>query len=111
MGGGGLDVLWLGLWLREAGDVLGPIRATAFLGAVPLLLGFAGLRRRSTLLRGSVLAFVCMLTIGAMTGCSSGKMASPTAPSTPSAPATTQITITATSGSLTHSIPVALTTN
>jgi hypothetical protein len=52
-----------------------------------------------------------MLTIGAMTGCSSGKMASPTAPSTPSAPATTQISITATSGSLTHSIPVALTTN
>ena len=81
-------------------------------GLLPLgLLGFAGLRRRSTLLRGSVLAFVCMLTIGAMTGCSSGKMASPTAPSTPSAPATTQITITATSGSLTHSIPVALTTN
>jgi hypothetical protein len=74
------------------------------------LLSFAGLRRRS-LVRGSILAIACMLTIGAMTGCSSGKMASPTAPPTPSAPATTQITITATSGALSHSVPVTLTTN
>ena len=32
-----------GFGCGSAGDVLGPIRATAFLGAVPLLLGFAGL--------------------------------------------------------------------
>jgi conserved hypothetical protein TIGR03118 len=87
-------------------------------GFLPLsLVGLIGLRRRSALLRGSVLALVCMLSIGMITGCSSGtSMAAAPAPTQPSAPPTTapttsQITITATSGALSHSVPVTLTTN
>jgi uncharacterized protein (TIGR03118 family) len=75
------------------------------------LLGLIGLRKRSALLRGSILAFVCMLSIGMITGCSSGtSMATPAQPST-TTPVTSQITITATSGTLSHSVSIGLTTN
>jgi hypothetical protein len=84
-------------------------------GLLPLgLLGLVGLRKRSVLLRGSILAFICMLAIGTMSGCSSGTSmaAAPTPPSTPPAtPMTSHITITATSGMLSHSVSVNLTTN
>jgi uncharacterized protein (TIGR03118 family) len=90
-------------------------------GLLPLsLLGFAGVRRRSKYLRGSVLAIVCVLSLGAITGCSGGGSPTTPASSTPPpsspgsgnpAPAASQITITATSGSLSHSVNVSLTTN
>lgn len=90
----------------------------ALAGLLPLsLLGLLGLRKRSALLRGSLLMFVCMVSIGLITGCSSGtSMAAAPAPTQPSAPPTTtpttsQITITATSGTLSHSVTVGLTTN
>jgi len=91
-----------------------------FASLLPLgLLGFAGIRRRAGSLRGMVLVLFCMLTIGAMTGCSGGMngAATPAAPTSsspaPSAPASTtsQVTITATSGSLSHSVTFSLTSN
>ncbi|MBS1823658.1 MAG: TIGR03118 family protein, partial [Acidobacteria bacterium] len=90
-------------------------RGVVLAGLLPLgLLGFAGLRRRSALLRGSVLACVCMLALGTLSGCSSGTMASQPTPNPPTptpTPATSQLTITATSGTLSHSVTVGLTTN
>ena len=81
-------------------------------GFLPLgLLGFAGLRRRSALLRGSVLACVCMLAIGTLSGCSSGTTASQPSTTPPPAPTSSQLTITATSGTLSHTVSVGLTTN
>jgi uncharacterized protein (TIGR03118 family) len=88
-------------------------RGIVLAGFLPLgLLSFAGLRRRSALLRGSVLAFACMLAIGTLSGCSSGTTAASQPPSNPTpTPATSQVTITATSGTLSHSVSVNLTTN
>ncbi|HEY2039253.1 MAG TPA: hypothetical protein VGG95_06285 [Edaphobacter sp.] len=93
----------------------------AFAGLLPLgFLGFASLRRKLGAVRGSILMVLFMHTAGMMTGCSSGNSAaqmsppptSPTAPppSSPT-PATSQITITASSGSLSHDVSVNLTTN
>lgn len=83
-------------------------------GLLPIgLLGFAGIRKRSALLRGSILAIVCVLTLGALAGCSSSSMPSGSSASanpTPT-PATSQVTITATSGAISHSVSVTLTTN
>ena len=88
----------------------------ALASLLPLgLLGFAGIRRRLSSVRGALLLVLCMLAVGAMTGCSSGHMAtaSPSMPTTPASgtPTTSQITVTATSGSLSHSVSVSLTTN
>jgi hypothetical protein len=79
------------------------------------LLGFGGIRRRLTSIRTALLLLLCMTAIGAITGCGNGMSnATPSSPSTPApsspTPATSQITITATSGSLTHSVSVNLTT-
>jgi uncharacterized protein (TIGR03118 family) len=83
-------------------------------GLLPLgLLGLAGFRKR---LKGThvtlLLLLLCVATIGGLGGC--GGMKSATAGSTtPGAPTPTvsQVTITATSGSLTHSVAVNLTVN
>jgi uncharacterized protein (TIGR03118 family) len=88
-------------------------------GLLPItLFSFAGVRRRSKHLRRAILAIVCILSLGAMTGCSGGGSSpapaaappSSPAPVTP-APATSQVTITATSGSLSHSVTVSLMSN
>ncbi len=97
----------------------------ALAGLLPLgLFGFAGIRKRFGSHRIPLLAVLCILTIGAIAGCNGGMSATPAAaapapptppttppPSTPTPPAASQITITATSGSLTHSVSVSLTTN
>jgi uncharacterized protein (TIGR03118 family) len=73
----------------------------AFLGPVGLL-AFAGLKRRSILAGGSLFALLLVVAT-AITGCSSS-----TAPATttPAAPATTQVTVNAISGSITQSVMV-----
>jgi uncharacterized protein (TIGR03118 family) len=105
---------YISMLLRHHGSDL-------FATLLPLgLFGFAGIRRRLASMRGSLLLLLCMLTIGAITGCSSGSSmaATPTPPAAPTTPApttptstptTSQITITATSGSLSHSVSVNLT--
>jgi uncharacterized protein (TIGR03118 family) len=95
---------------------------TALAGLIPLgLLGFVGFRKRLGAVRSSVLVVLFMLTAGMITGCSSGNSgaqmsatpAPPTSTPPPSSPAptTSQITITASSGTLSHSVSVNLTTN
>jgi uncharacterized protein (TIGR03118 family) len=76
----------------------------AFIGPVGLL-AFAGLRRRSILASGLLFALL-LVVVTAITGCSSS-----TAPSTtmPAAPATTQVTVNAISGSITQSVMVTFT--
>ncbi len=76
----------------------------AFIGPVGLL-AFVGLKRRSILAGGSLLALVLVVAT-AITGCSSS-----TAPAitTPSAPTTTQVTVNAISGSITQSVMVTFT--
>jgi uncharacterized protein (TIGR03118 family) len=92
-------------------------RQALWAGILPLgLLSFVGFRKRLGSLRGSVLALLCILTLGSMSGCSSGTSATPTAstpaPTSPApTPITSQITLTATSGSLSHSVSVNLTMN
>lgn len=90
-------------------------------GLLPLsLLGFAGVRRRSRYLRGALFAVVCIVSLGAMTGCGGGGSTPASTPSTPPpsspssgnpTPSTSQVTITGTSGSLSHSVNVTLTMN
>lgn len=83
------------------------------------LFGFAGIRRRLTNVRALLLLLVCSLTFGSLVGCSSGTrtatMATPSAPTSPApsspTPTMSQITVTATSGSLSHSVSINLTTN
>jgi uncharacterized protein (TIGR03118 family) len=76
----------------------------AFIGPVGLL-AFAGLKRRSILAGGSLFALL-LVVVTAITGCSSS-----TAPATtmPAAPATTQVTVNAISGSITQSVMVTFT--
>jgi uncharacterized protein (TIGR03118 family) len=84
--------------------------ALALLGPLGLL-GFAGVRRRRTLVKGLVLmAAAAVLSFGAM-GCSSNAPAAASAPTTPTAPqsTTTQFTVNATSGTTTQSMTVTLT--
>lgn len=91
--------------LRESGVILA--------GMLPLgLLGLAGFRKRLTRLRGALLLLACVLTIGGLAGCGGMKTTAPgnTMPGTP-APLVSQVTINATSGSLTHSVMVSLTIN
>jgi len=76
----------------------------AFVGPLGML-ALLGTRRRSLVLRGSLLVAVfAMLTLGTV-GCGSYK--SPQ--QTPAAPTTSQVVINAVSGSITHSVTVALT--
>ena len=78
----------------------------AFIGPVGLL-AFTGLRRRSILAGGSLLALLLVATT-AITGCSAST-AQPAASTTPAAPATTQVTVNAISGSVTQSVMVTFT--
>lgn len=83
------------------------VAALAF--AFPLgLFGLLGLRRRSVLLRGSLLAVAIALYTVSMTGCSGNSAKPPTPTPTPS---TSQVMINATSGKITHSVAVSLTVN
>ena len=85
-------------------------------GMLPLgLLGLPGFRKRLTNTRATLmLMLLCVLIIGGMSGC--GGMKSPMRGSRhgerPSpTPTVSQVTINATSGSLTHSVVVSLTVN
>ena len=85
-------------------------------GLLPLgLLGLVGLRRRSVFLRSSILAFVYMLVIGTMSGCSSGSQhggcVDSALRSPDQVPMTSQIIITVSCVMLLHSVSVKLTTN
>lgn len=68
------------------------------------LLSFAGLRRRSILARGSLLALLLLVAAAGITGCSSS---SPAAMAT--APVNSTLTITATSGAITQSVTIPVT--
>ena len=72
------------------------------------LLGLAGLRKRSILLRGSLFMVALALFTLSMTGCSSKTAMSSTPTPTPT-PQTSQVTIHATSGAISHDVTVALT--
>jgi uncharacterized protein (TIGR03118 family) len=84
-------------------------------GMLPLgLLGLIGFRKRLMNTRGALLLLACVVTIGGLAGCGGMKstMGAVTPPGTPTpTPTTSQVTINATSGSLTHSVVVALTVN
>jgi uncharacterized protein (TIGR03118 family) len=89
-------------------------RGVILAGMLPLsLLTLFGFRKRLTRVRGTLLLLLLSaLTIGGMAGCGGMKTTAPgnTTPGTP-APMTSQVTINATSGSLTHSVVVSLTIN
>jgi uncharacterized protein (TIGR03118 family) len=81
----------------------------AFLGPFGVLALF-GVRRKSAMLRGSVLLMVVALFTLSTVGCSSSpKPQQPASNPAPAAPVTSQVTINATSGAITHSVTVALT--
>jgi len=84
--------------------------ALAFLAPLGLL-GFAGIRKRRSLLKGALLMAAAAVVSFGMMGCSSTSPAAATAPSSPvtTQPATTQFTVNATSGSITQSMTVTLT--
>jgi len=79
--------------------------ALSFIGPVGLL-GFAGLKRRSVLARGSLLALLFLVAVAGLTGCGASTQ-SPA--SMAAAPVTSNVTITATSGTITQSVTVAVT--
>ena len=84
-------------------------------GLLPLgLLGLAGFRKRLTRTQGTLLLLLlCVLIIGGVTGCGGMKSTAPggTAGAPSPTPTVSQVTINATSGSLTHSVVVSLTVN
>ncbi|MEO6817146.1 MAG: TIGR03118 family protein, partial [Edaphobacter sp.] len=91
------------LWHSHEGMTL------AFLGPFGILTLF-GIKRKSAMLRGSVLVIVFALFTLTATGCSSSQsQQQPTSNPMPAAPQTSQVMVTATSGAITHSITVALT--
>jgi uncharacterized protein (TIGR03118 family) len=89
-------------------------RGMILAGLLPLgLWGLAGFRKRLTNPRGGLLLLLLLgvLAIGGLAGCGGGMQSmGSTTPGTP-APMMSQVTITATSGSLTHSVVVNLTIN
>jgi uncharacterized protein (TIGR03118 family) len=81
----------------------------ALLGPFGVLALF-GVRRKSAMLRGSVLLMMVALFTLSTVGCSSSpKAQQPPSNSSSTAPVTSQVTINATSGAITHSVTVALT--
>lgn len=81
----------------------------AFLGPFGILTLF-GVKRKSAMLRGSVLVIVFTLFTLTAIGCSSSpSQKQPASNPTTAAPTTSQIMINATSGAITHSVTVALT--
>jgi uncharacterized protein (TIGR03118 family) len=94
----------LGTWGTLLHDHAG--EALAFISPFTLLV-FGGIRRRSFLVRSSMLvAAVLGLTL-TMSGCDSSSRSSATPP--PSNPTMAQIMVNATSGTITHSVPVTIT--
>jgi hypothetical protein len=92
------------------------VEKVIFAGMLPLsLLGLPRFRRRLSKVRGTVLALVCLLSIGLIAGCGGAMQSTTPVSTTPGTPAPTpmmsQVTINATSGSLTHSVVVNLTVN
>jgi len=85
--------------------------ALAFLAPLGLL-GFAGIRRRRSLLKGALLMAAAAIISFGVVGCSSNSPAADaTTPNSPTTPTTTQFTVNATSGSTTQSMTVTLTLN
>jgi hypothetical protein len=80
--------------------------AFAFLGPLAFL-SLAGIRRRSLLLRTFLLVGLISCLAFGVSGCSSSNSPAGTPPS--GTPETVQVTINATSGTLTHSTPITVT--
>jgi uncharacterized protein (TIGR03118 family) len=102
-GGGGYDRKLThdaaGLFHSRAGislSLIGPLG----------LLTFAGLRRRSIIVRGSFFALLLLVTLAGVAGCSSPMQS---AASMTAAPTTSNLTITAISGTITQSVTIAVT--
>lgn len=88
--------------------------ALAFLSPFGFL-ALIGVRKKSSLIRGSMLTLVLAMITLTMAGCSSSSMPSsgtpaPTTPASPT-PVTSQVSINATSGAISHSVTIALTVN
>jgi uncharacterized protein (TIGR03118 family) len=79
----------------------------SFIGPIGLL-SFAGLKRRSLLARGSFFALLFFVTLAGIAGCSSSQQ-SPSSMAPAPASTASNLTITATSGSITQSVTIAVT--
>lgn len=90
-------------WFQSRGGL-----TLAFIGPAGLL-AFAGLKRRSILAGGSLFVLLLVVATAAITGCSSSASPQQAVSTTPAAPATTQVTVNAISGSITQSVMVTLT--
>jgi hypothetical protein len=77
----------------------------SFIGPVGLLT-FAGLKRRTVLARGSLFALLLLGTVAGIAGCSSSQQSPASMAATPD---TSNLTITATSGTITQSVTIAVT--
>ena len=88
-------------------------RGVILAGMLPVgLLTLFGFRRRLTKVRGALLLLLLsVLTIGGMAGCGGMKTTAPGNTMGNPTPLVSQVTINATSGSLTHSVVVSLTIN
>ncbi len=82
-------------------------------GMFPLgLLGLMGFRRKLARFRGTLPVLLCLLVLGTLAGCGGMKTTAPAGgTTTPATPTTSQVTINASSGSLTHAVTVSLTIN
>ncbi len=82
--------------------------AVAFLGPLGVL-ALAGFRRRSWLLRGSLLAMIAVSLTLVVSGCSSSYKSPMTTTPPTGTPTTAQVMVNATSGTITHSVPLSVT--
>ncbi len=93
----------------EAGSVSREVGGVTLAFSTPLgILAFAGFRRRSLLVRSSLLMAIAASLTLAVGGCSSSYK-SPTAMTATGTPTTVQVMVNATSGAITHSIPITVT--
>jgi uncharacterized protein (TIGR03118 family) len=79
----------------------------SFIGPIGLL-AFAGLRRRSIIARGSFFLLLFVVALAGIAGCSSSQL-SPASMAATTTPTTSNLTITATSGTITQSVTIAVT--
>lgn len=77
----------------------------SFIGPVGLLT-FAGLKRKTVLARGSLFALLFLVAVAGIAGCSSSQQSPASMAATPD---TSNLTITATSGTITQSVTIAVT--